>query len=113
MVSDKSFYISHSKSSFKDFFLVNEFSCLEEVFEPFYDIYSNINNLRFKEKFSFLKSKSYYARVLACGLKEVMAKDIIIPKNLLLCNNHTILNLVSDKLIINAILKIDFRFFSF
>lgn len=104
MINEKRFYVSHTNSLYKDFYLVNEFSLLEEVLEPFYDVWTVFDNLRFKEKFSL--SKRYYARLLTYGSGEINSKDIIVPSNLSLLENKSLFTLITDSLCIDVILQI-------
>lgn len=93
---------------YKDFHLVNEFSSLEEILEPIYDVYTKLDQLRFKDKFYL--SKRYYARLLTHGSGEINSKNIIVPKDLVLFNNQSLFTLISSNLCINVILEIKVRF---
>ncbi len=95
----------------KDFYLVNEFSLLEEILEPLYDVYTKLENLRFKNKFYL--SKHYYARLLACGSGKINSKDMIIPKNLVLLEYQPLFTLISDNLCANVVLEMTMRLNSY
>lgn len=86
---------------------------MEEIFEPLYDISTNLDDLRFKQKFSFSSSKTRYARILTHGLGEIHSKDIIIPHDIILFKDQPLLYLISDNLCINFILKIILRLLTF
>ena len=96
-------------SSYKSFYLVNQFSLLEEIFEPISEVYSRIDLLKFKDNFK--TSNVYYLRLSAFGLGEFKANDIVMPKNILVFNSdQVIFNLISSGLRLDAILKIELRF---
>lgn len=108
MVSEKAFYVSHNSFLYKGFYPLNEFSLIEEIYESVTQIYSNLNKIVFKANLN--KLRTYYARIFSYGLNQVKAKDIILPKGLIISTlEETVFNMISSNLCVNAILRIEFR----
>lgn len=109
-ISNVNFFINSKNNEFSLYHKVHEFVNLEEVIESGVQIYSNFKRVSFrnsyypsfKKQFSILKSDNFK--------KVFQAKDIIIPKDLMIINlNHDLFSCISSKINFKAILELEMR----
>ena len=107
-VENNQFFISFDK---KNFFPVNKFMEVEEIFPSMLNVFSNLDSIQFKSKLKKNFESSAWAVINYSGTGEVFANQIKLSKGFKVYNRDLkLFDVFSSDLYIKIIFELRFRF---